>query len=189
MFPVHPQPSNVPRAKNHMLVEANFFFFLQTRISIFLEEFPVARAPQSALPTPGVSLGGCMGIWTASGRTGEPREAPVWLRAAMKQPGPPFLSCLCSEIKTAVCGSPVVITTCCCVQEAHASPAGPCSHGSGVPSSPLARKPWRHRGAAQPDQAVLVHAAKKKKTKRGASERSWLLAVVSGGFRTGMSGW
>lgn len=29
----------------------------------------------------------------------KPREAPVWLRAAVRQPGPPFLSCLCSEIK------------------------------------------------------------------------------------------
>lgn len=143
------------------------------------------------LPTPGVSLGDCTGIWMASGRTGEPREALVWLRAAVRQPGPPFLSCLCSEIKTTVCGSPVVITTCCCLQEAHASPAGPCLHGSGVPSSPLAWELQRHGSAAQPGPARLswFMQLKKRKTKRGPSERSRLLAGVSGGFHTGVLGW
>lgn len=131
-----------------------------------------------------------MGIWTASGRTGEPGEAPVWLRAAVRQPGPPFLSCLCSEIKTAVCGSLVVTTTCCCLQEAHADPTGPCLRGSGVPGPPLARELRQHPGAAQPSRAVLARAAQKKRQKGvHPSERSQLLVGVSGGFRTGVLGW
>lgn len=94
----------------------------------------------------------------------------------MRQPGPPFLSCLCSEIKTAVCGSPVVITTCCCLQEAHASPAGPCLHGSSVPSSLLAWELQRHGSAAQPGQAVLVHAAKKKRDKKWSFRKEQVIS-------------
>lgn len=77
----------------------------------------------------------------------------LWDRLSL----PAFLSCLCSGITDAACGSAVVITTCCCPPEARASGLGQRSHGSRVPC-PKADPNW------------FMQLGKKKKGKKKAQK-------------------
>lgn len=136
--PVHLQPSNAPTwAKNHLPVSAIFFFPPHQNLR------SVRRARRSLNPSAPCSLvPSSLQIWVASGSPGEAGNTPVCLRLLWDRLSlPAFLSCLCSGITGAACGSAVVITTCCCPPEARASGLGQRSHGSRVPC-PKADPTW-----------------------------------------------
>lgn len=145
---VHPHPNNVPRAKNCVPAEVNFFPYSKEELRFSWRDSHFPESPSLQSPPQSIA-GGCTGTRLLLAGRGSAGEAEGGCETARP---PLFLSCLCSEMKTTVCGSPVVITTCCCLQAAHASTQG-CVCMAAVPSP--ASCPWKQNTERSPEWTCL----------------------------------
>lgn len=101
-----------------MLAKVNFFPYSKEELGFSCKGSHFPESPSLHSPPHSITWG-----WRGTQTLLAGRGSAGVAEGGCETAWPPlFLSCLCSEMKTTVCGSPVVITTCCCLQAAHGRP-------------------------------------------------------------------